>query len=457
MMKKLASLLAALVLVICIIPGTVFAQSDYEEKINHCTFVDPFEHIDADYSEEINSRLNQFYENTGIETCILVFDYISGEKTQEDAIAQAEQISSALYSDDENSLTLFINNDNGIDVVYGTGKGLFYSQSEDFLNELDEYWAENRAAGNFGACVVDFAIVADTFSQDAESWWQTASPEEITEAPAETESPAAEKEYEGSIKNDLTGGIVVSSNKMAYIVDESRYFTSRERDRLITQAEEYTLHTGLNIVIAVSDDVGSDKSDSGVVDYADLMYEKYCGINTDGVLFLINNDTKYDYISTSGSGINYYSDVRIESILDSTYDYLVDEDFYNAATVFISRAKSYYDVGKANYQTEVMGMEFDPEGFGTIILFVGIIAFVIGFIIFAAISGSYKLQKAVNSIYVVQGSKIFQQATDTFAGVITNRIYSPRSSGGSGGGRSGHSSTHHPSGGGRHGGGGRHR
>lgn len=256
---------------------------------------------------------------------------------------------------------------------------------------------------------------------------------------------------------DLSGDMVVSANQKAYIVDESHYFTVKEREKLIVQAEEYTVKTGLNMVIAISDNVGSDKSDSGVVDYADLMYENLCGINTDGILFLINNDTKYDYISTSGSGINYYSDYRIERMMDNIYEYLPDGDYYRAASAFISSAKSYYDLGKANNQVEIAGAEFELSGFFNIFAIAIIIAVVIGLFISIGISNSYKLQKPGSEVYMVKGSKLFQQATDTYVDTITTRVYSPRSSGNSGGGHSGHSSTHHSSGGGRHGGGGRHR
>lgn len=456
-MKKITSVFTVLFLTLSVFSFKIFAQSDSAEERNHCIISDPFEYIDSVYLDEINSRFESFYEETGIETQILIFDYIGEEKTEENAVAQAANFSQAFYSSDDDSITLFLNNDNGIDVVYGTGKGLFYSKSEDFLSTLESYWAYNRTDNNFGACIVDFAIVADSYSADAESWWQSVNPAEESSA-SDNEIQVPEENISEGEKEDLTEGILISSNKKAYIVDESRYFTAKERERLLEQAEDYTLHTGLNIVIAVSDDVGSDKSDSGVVDYADLMYEKYCGINTDGILFLINNDTKYDYISTSGSGINYYSDWRIERLLDKAYDYLTEDDYYSAASAFISLAKNYYDAGKENHQTEILGREFESESFIASFIVVGIIALVIGIVIYFSLANSYKLQKPNNALYVVQGSKIFQQATDTFAGTITTRTYSPRSSGGSGGGgHSGHSSTHRSSSGGRHGGGGRHR
>ena len=54
----------------------------------------------------------------------------------------------------------------------------------------------------------------------------------------------------------------------------------------------------MNICIVITDDIGSKSP----MEYVDDFYDDYT-INTDGVLLLINNDTKIDWISTSGSAI----------------------------------------------------------------------------------------------------------------------------------------------------------
>lgn len=253
--------------------------------------------------------------------------------------------------------------------------------------------------------------------------------------------------------------IISSDDGMAYILDDGAYFTHTERKLLMSQMQDYNKRTGLNIVIYACDDVGSDKSDYGVVDFADLTYEKYCGMNTDGILLLINNDTKYDYISTSGAGINYYSDYRIECILDNIYDYLVDKDFYMAASEFVSSCEYYFNQGKANHQIGVFNLEFEPEFFVETIFAHIFFALIVGLIVYLVNARAYKLQKVDGCVYISKNTLCFRRSTDTFLRTVTHRIYSPRSSGGSrsGSSHSSRSSTHRSSSGGRHGGGGRHR
>lgn len=243
------------------------------------------------------------------------------------------------------------------------------------------------------------------------------------------------------------------------VIDPTGHYSEDDTKMLVGRAQEFADHTGMNMVIYLTFDIGTDKSDHHVVEFADDAYEEYCGINTDGVLLLINCDTLYDYVSTSGAGINYYSDARIDALLSYINPQLKDEDYVQAAYRFIARAESYCDQGKANHQVEIAGNEFDPFYFvmifGRFILF----AVIIGAVIFAVLSKQYKMEKPGTRRYMMKNSLAFDVKTDTFIQNVTTRTYSPRSSSSGGSHRSGghHSSTHHSSSGGRHGGGGRHR
>ncbi|MCM1487959.1 MAG: TPM domain-containing protein, partial [Firmicutes bacterium] len=470
-MKKIISLLTALFLALCILPTavlgeayTVGEETDYDpEVINTDYYIfDPFEYISGDALEDLSVQLENFYRETKIHIAIGITDYIGEDKTSKGVEKYAQSLGTVLWYNTDDYLVLLLNNDTGEDYIFGNNRGAFYSRSEEFLNDLELFWSDARLQNDFYGSAMEFVAVAYGYAADVEYWWETAvndSEENAFGNPDnfDNEEQAAPAENLTSESGaDLTGGVIASPSQKAFIVDESYHLSQSQRSVLIAHAEDFADHTGMSIVIAISDNVGSNKSDSAVVDYADLMYEQYCGKNTDGILFLINNDTKYDYISTSGIGINYYSDWRIERLLDAAYDYLADGDYYSAAYAFISRASYYYDEGKENNQTEIFGAEYDPDGIFEVLLVTGFIALVIGIILYSSKANTYKLQRPNNSLYVVQGSKVFQQATDTFVGVITNRIYSPRSSGSSGGGgHSGHSSTHHSSSGGRHGGGGR--
>ena len=64
-----------------------------------------------------------------------------------------------------------------------------------------------------------------------------------------------------------------------------------------------------------------------------------------GSLFLIDMDTRKMWISTTGEAIRVYSDARIDSILDSTYNYIKSQKYYLCANAFVSRASSYASLG----------------------------------------------------------------------------------------------------------------
>ena len=197
------------------------------------------------------------------------------------------------------------------------------------------------------------------------------------------------------------------------------------------------------------------------MNYADDRYDELCGINTDGILLLINNDTKYDWISTSGSCINYYSDERIQRIFDRIYDNIVAGDYYSACIGFVSKCEYYYNQGKANYQVGIESgdgyIEFDFVAYAQPLLLILVSVAIAAGVAYSVITAPYKLKKAVITHYTVPGSLHLSIDTTESKGVITTRTYVPRNSGSSGRSGGGRSSTHRSSGGGRHGGGGRHR
>ena len=252
------------------------------------------------------------------------------------------------------------------------------------------------------------------------------------------------------------------TGRICELIDDADLFSGSETEDLCGRMQSTAEKTGLNIIIMTTDDVGSSKSDAAVVDMCDVKYEDICGMNTDGVLFLINLDTRYHYLSTSGSAINYFSDYRI----DKLYDYITSDmrsgNYYGVAKTFLRTTESYFDNGKVNEQQEVLGSEVDMRAFRKALikylLITGFISVIAGFIIFAAISSKMKLQRPSARQYILKNSLKFNVKQDNYIGTFTERRYSPRSSssGSSSHRSSGHSSTHHSSHGGRHGGGGRH-
>lgn len=256
--------------------------------------------------------------------------------------------------------------------------------------------------------------------------------------------------------------VYAADKASAVVIDDADAFSDEDERTISHEAANAAYETGFNIVIFTSDNVGSDKSDAAVTDFADLKYEEIFGMNTDGILLFINFDNKYDRISTSGVCINYFSDYRIDCMWDDMDPFFDKDDYTGVALSFIADVENYYNAGKANHQTEILGGEFDAEymleSFFSTFMFTGFAALIIAISLYFYYSKNYKIEKPETRAYTLKDSLYFTVRTDTFVGNVTNRIYSPRSSSSSGGSHhSGHSSTHHSSSGGRHGGGGHHR
>lgn len=264
------------------------------------------------------------------------------------------------------------------------------------------------------------------------------------------------------------------SAEETYVYDDADLFDSTEEQILNEELKRVSQSTGWTVVVATTVDIGSDKSDYAATDYADMYFETRYGKESDGILYLINNDTKYDRISTSGVCIEYFTDSRIEMVFDYIWDDMVDERFFSAMLDFGNRVEYYYHSGipAGQYTTEDYYYDdgeivFTDNTLGDFLevvlaLFPGILIFfaVIGFILFAiykSILNGYKMKPSVAANpYIAPNSLNVKISSDDYVKEYTTRTRIASSS--SGGHRSsGRSSSHRSSGGGRHGGGGRRR
>ena len=215
-------------------------------------------------------------------------------------------------------------------------------------------------------------------------------------------------------------------------------------DDSLTDSEEATVNKAIreavdkyemNICIVITDDIGSKSPRF----YAyDLYYVLY-GINTFGVLLLINNDTKKDWISTSGSAIKKYHDSDIQLMFDDITPKLQNDDFKGASLAFIDSLKNTHS---SNYDwISAFGISFGISA---------IIVIIIGLLI----TSHYKLHNTISAAnYVCTNKTKMHESRDDFIRQYVTKVRIETNSGGGGGG----TSTHRSSSGGTHGGGGRSR
>ncbi len=243
-----------------------------------------------------------------------------------------------------------------------------------------------------------------------------------------------------------------SSGKVL-IMDEWNYLSDDEMQRTIEKAQSFSDKTGYNVGFVISDDIGSKNE----VEYGDDIYDEVFGINTDGVLFLINNDTLYDYIGTSGEAILMYDDYRLDCTLDDVYDTTVAGDYDEAFSVFINTLTGYYEAGipdsnEGFYVDEETSTLERAINYGPFVM-IGFVGFLIaGGICYGVIWSSYRFKSAPSArCYVDKNDTVYRDRSDTFIRQYTTSHKIDTSSSGSGR-RSGGSSVHRSRSGGSHGG-----
>ena len=341
----------------------------------------------------------------------------------------------------------------------------FYGSAETEYGEDDNaFWmTESYFSGG--------AYFAATLQFPLDVRYHTVSEYNYTDESAETTVPSEfPEDYFTEIANNGFHTASLENGRTALLHDIDDSLTTNEEAQVLTDLMNAVRDTDFNIGIVITNDIGTDKSDYGVMDFTDVYYEDYCGKDTDGVLLLINNDTKYDWFSTSGRCINMFYG-KDDEVLDSTYDYLVDGNYGLACQAFVQSVK-YYGIN-ANYDDDDgFDYSYDEDGHhlhieaddlegGFGLFFFAFFAAVIAVSIFAgSINSNYKMKKNVSAAnYKLPNSLVFTQSTDTFIRTYTTRrrVSSSSSSGSRSRSRSSGSRSHRSSGGGRHGGGGRRR
>lgn len=143
--------------------------------------------------------------------------------------------------------------------------------------------------------------------------------------------------------------IVNSFSNMAYankklVFDDAMLFTEGEISKLEEEANKLSDEYNMDIVLVTTDDAEGKSSREYADDFFD--YKGFGrGSDYDGILFLIDMDNREAYISTTGIGIRYLTDLRIEKILDLAYDGLSNGDYYSASLGFLSGASTYLEAG----------------------------------------------------------------------------------------------------------------
>lgn len=231
------------------------------------------------------------------------------------------------------------------------------------------------------------------------------------------------------------------------VYDFADLFTDSEEERLYEDIGEYINSYNMDLVVVTI----NDNNKLNAQEYAQDFYD-YNDFRTDGVLFLIDMDTREIYMTTTGSAIDMYNDYRIDQILDSVYYYVSSGNYYDTASSFIDEVSYYASVGLPSdgdysYDSKVV--------FADIFLKCFLIALIVTIVIMIILVMKNRMVKKATSSreYLVKETMKINHVSETFLGAFVSKVRRSHDSGSSGGG--GGSSISSGSSGVSHGGGGR--
>lgn len=237
------------------------------------------------------------------------------------------------------------------------------------------------------------------------------------------------------------------------VVDLGNFFTPAQENQLTQEATTLGNQYQMDIVIVTTSDTRGKSARAYADDYFD---DNGYGVgpNRDGILFLLDYDNREAYISTSGSGIRYLTDQRIDQILDAVMDGgLRNGRNFEATQAFLNRTAAFLQAGIP------AGQYNEAERPRSITFVEGLLGLLgaggtgLGF--FATTRRSYK-GRARPNIFEFRGNSIVNMGItqDNLINsyVSTRHIPPPPPPGG---GFSGRSTTHTSGSGRTHGGGGR--
>lgn len=136
--------------------------------------------------------------------------------------------------------------------------------------------------------------------------------------------------------------VCVFAQASGVITDNAELFTESEKVELQSQLDALSEKTGWMAVIYTNYD-GYDADN--IKPHTNRYYADNYGKTTAGVMLTIDMEGRAVDFRTKGDAMYYFSDNRVDTILDDVQGCLKEGLYYDAATLFISYSSHYYDDG----------------------------------------------------------------------------------------------------------------
>lgn len=420
MKKRFLAILAALLLTVSVAMPAIGAFDSFAAERSHC--IDYADQVADSTIKECNEKAASIKEDYGVDVVYVCVKDTNG-------MSDAEYARNFLRSYCGNAVILIDNYKKGTVFATSTGTGR-EAITETDLNNIESSYMRNEsysgAIRNYYTAVTNLLILAG-IEPNANSYG------------SEVDSK------------------IPSERALPLLNDEADLLASYEEREINALLEEISERQGMDVAICTVDHFRQNSVMEAADDYFD--YNGFGqGPDHDGVLLYVCMDTRDMWISTTGAGINAFTDYGIDHILDEitpdmSSGYYADafKSYANIADDFITR----YENGEPfdTYSEPLGGIDpVLPAGIS--LVFCSLIGFLTGKVKVARERGKLKSVRYATEAnnYLKNGSLNIRRNRATFLFTDVSRVYSPekKSEGGGGGG----SSTHFGGSGMSHGGGG---
>ncbi len=292
-----------------------------------------------------------------------------------------------------------------------------------------------------------FAFAEGEFENPYSSYGSDSYTQDETET---TESYTAQNGYSYDY---MVPNLDMSTVQHDNVYDFADLLTDEEEQNLSKFAREQ----GSKYGIALNFLTYSDAFGKSTMVFTDDFYDYFIGMQTSGILFAVDMDNRQVYINTVGSAISNVDDDEIDSILDDTFSYATDADYYGFFVNTLDKTLYAYsnDNSGVTYEAYDYGDDYGvinsaPNKFAPTVLSLIVSVVVTVVVVLVLLIIHNKNNKAPSAAtYMDERFKILSRQ-EHFMGVRHEVLHDYYKSDSSSGGGSSHSSG----GGGSHGGGG---
>lgn len=240
------------------------------------------------------------------------------------------------------------------------------------------------------------------------------------------------------------------------VIDEADLLTDAQEAALEEQIEQIRTQRQMDVVLLLKQSIGNSLPRYYAADYYD-QGGYGLGESKDGVLFLLNMNSRDYFTLTTGNAIDVFTDARLDRMHEEIVPYLSNGEYFTALEKYLHRVDTIMSLGVPENTQAAVAIFTPVERANQLFPIVLIAALVISVITVLVMKGQLKTvrRKREATSYLQNGSFHLTRVNDIYLYTTTQRrkIETESQHGGGGGGsRGGGSSTFSGSSGTSHGG-----